>query len=373
MKAILALSADPITYGHIDVIKRAREMFSPLLVAIGVNPDKKYLFDLNVREQLAREALRGFDGVEIVSFQGLLIDFAKLNGVKTIIRSVRDSTDFNYEKMLNDINISQKQGIDTIIFFARQELTHISSSAVKELQKHHGSIVEYVPLNVKQALEKRISDQFLLGITGEIGAGKSFVSDMIGTFKPITILDLDVFGRKILTEYTQPLYVETREKLVSKIGSDILESKNDWRINPKKLTSRMFKDRETLRLFNEIMTEPTLFALRQNLINAKGVVFIGSALMAEGNLSYLTNNNVLLIKANSKVRDERLHKRGYLMEEIASRTSSQFNFEKKYETIHNKINETGHGTVVIFDNSHSVESDFHKLIETLQNIYHLWE
>jgi pantetheine-phosphate adenylyltransferase len=369
MKAILALSADPVTNGHIDVIKRAREIFPSLIVAIGINPDKKYTFDLAKRENLTKEALLGLD-VEVVSFPGLLVDFAKLNSIKTIVRSVRDSTDFNYEKMLNDINLSQKQGIDTVLFFARQSLTHISSTAVKELQKHHGSIVEYVPLVVKQALEEQISKQFLIGITGEIGAGKSFVTNELMTRNVYTNIDMDDLGRKILTEYREPLFIETRQKLLEKIGSEIMgpldrPGEPCSIINTKILTNLMFRDPRVLNIFNEIMNEPILFALRKALHGLTGKILINSALIAEAGVSYLTNNNIILVKADLGIRIERLKKRGYSPDEIKNRINAQMSWGEKFQHIENKIKESGHGKVIVFDNTSPSEQNFNNLNDSL--------
>jgi pantetheine-phosphate adenylyltransferase len=372
MKAILALSADPITYGHIDVIKRALEIFSPLIVAIGVNPDKRYTFSLKKREELAKKALQGLN-VEVVSFSGLLVDFAKLNCIKTIVRSVRDAADFNYEKMLHDINASQKQGIDTVLFFARQALTHISSSAVKELQKNHGSIIEYVPLAVKDALERQISGQKLIGVTGEIGAGKSFVTVELGKIHPITNIDMDVLGRKILTEYYEPLFLETRAKLVDKIGSGILESTESLKINPKKLTTRMFQDVNALAHFNELMLEPTLVAFRRELAGKSGTIFVNSALLVESDLGYLTNNNTLLIKAKMDVRIKRLDHRGYSAEEIKARIKSQLDSDKKFAALNHEIKRTSYGKIVIFDNTDPTATDFEKLALELNKSFELWE
>ena len=211
MRAVLALSGDPITNGHLDVINRASSIFDELIVAIGINPDKKYTFNLEERTELTRDAISNFS-IKVISFTGLLIDFAKLNNVDVIIRSIRNVTDYNYEQMLNDINRSQELGIETTTLFAKQNLTHISSSAVKELQKHHGDVSNYVPVNVKDALERKISNQVLIGITGGIACGKSFVTKTIMQFININNrlkldvhnIDLDQISREILTRAKDP-------------------------------------------------------------------------------------------------------------------------------------------------------------------------
>ena len=133
-KAIYGFSGDPITFGHIDIIKRAVSIFGELIVGIGVNPTKKYFFTLEERKQIAEESLRFLPNVKVIAFKGLLVDYAYENNIKTVIRGIRNSEDLNYELMLHQVGESQRQNIDTIYFPAKQEMMHISSGAVKALQ-----------------------------------------------------------------------------------------------------------------------------------------------------------------------------------------------------------------------------------------------
>ena len=178
-RAIYAFSGDPITLGHIDIIKRAVNVFDELIVGIGFNPNKKYLFSLEERKTIAKKALADIKNVEVISFRGLLVDYAYENNIPTIIRGIRNSEDFNFELMLFQIGKSQKMKIDTFFIPARQELAHISSSAAKELQVEQGLIHEYVPLYTKQKIEEKLSHQYILGITGEIGVGKLYVCEKL--------------------------------------------------------------------------------------------------------------------------------------------------------------------------------------------------
>ena len=177
-KAMYAFSGDPITYGHIDIIARASSAFDHVVAGIGANPDKKYMFNLEERTEMAKRSLTRFKNVEVASFQGLLVDYAYEQGIEVIVKGVRNAADFDYENVLHEVGVSQKLGIDTHILFARPELAHVSSSAVKSIQKEQGLIHEYVPLYVKQCLEARMSEQYIVGVTGEIGAGKS-ISNLV--------------------------------------------------------------------------------------------------------------------------------------------------------------------------------------------------
>ena len=232
-KAIYAFSGDPITYGHIDIIQRAAEVFDQLVVAIGVNPKKQYLFSLEERSKLAKTALASFSNVKVVSFAGLLIDFAYEIGADAIVRGVRSSSDFEFENSLYQMCQSQDITIETVIFISKPELAHVSSSNVKQLQQEQGLIHEYVPLNVKQHLEAKMSEQYIVSITGEIGAGKTYVTNkLIDLAKnkkiPAFNLDLDLIAHHILKDLPQPKYQQIRQLIVQEFGKKLSIFRMMW-------------------------------------------------------------------------------------------------------------------------------------------------
>ena len=114
VKALYALSGDPITRGHIHIIERAAKLFTELTVGIGINPAKKYLFALEERLELAKVALSAYKNVKVVAFRGLLVDYAYENNISVIVRGLRNSDDFTMEFMLHQIGESQKMNSDKI-------------------------------------------------------------------------------------------------------------------------------------------------------------------------------------------------------------------------------------------------------------------
>lgn len=163
---------------------------------------------------MAKWSLQDIANVEVLSFSGLLVDYAYEKAVSVIVKGVRNPEDFNYENILHQVGESQKLGIDTHILFAKPQLAHISSGAVKEIQRNQGAIHDYVPLFVKQKLEMKVSNQFIIGVTGEMGSGKSYVSNMLQEYKsdiPIHNIELDNIGHQILGELTDPVYVNVRK------------------------------------------------------------------------------------------------------------------------------------------------------------------
>jgi len=355
-KAMYVLSGDPITNGHIDIVKRAKKMFGSIRVALAVHPGKKYTYSLKEREELTRKALQGLD-VPVDSFPGLTIDYAKMNDIGIIIRSARGNADFDFEKMLSDIGMTQDENIETILLFARQGLSHISSSAVKELQRLHGDIHEYVPFVVKESLEKKVSRQRLIGLTGEIGAGKSFVANALlelgnTSAHPIHEIDMDRLGHEILETDNRPFFVSIRRQLIKAFGNDIaVHPDPNYKIQVKVLGSKIFFEVNKMEYFNGLMKDPMLTLYREKLNDLEGTILVSSALFAEANIGYLTNYNVILIDAEMGIREERLRARGYTPEEIKARIGSQLDYDVKKTILDRQIAENKYGRLVVVDNT----------------------
>ncbi len=158
--AIYPGTFDPITNGHIDLIKRALRIFDRLIIAIGENPAKKPLFTLEERLEMVKEAIADFpcrDRVEIESFSGLLVDFAAKKGAKVIVRGLRAVSDFEYEFQLALMNRRLNRQIDTIFLMPGLKWIFISSTIVKEAARFGGDISGLVPPNVEERLREKFS------------------------------------------------------------------------------------------------------------------------------------------------------------------------------------------------------------------------
>ena len=133
--AVFAGSFDPMTVGHIDIIKRASKLFDTLYVAVSDNTEKKYLFDLGTRCRLARQSLQDIQNVTVTSSEALTAEFASVLKVGAIVKGVRSAADFEDERMQADINFALG-GVETILLVARPEFSYVSSSLVRELIKY---------------------------------------------------------------------------------------------------------------------------------------------------------------------------------------------------------------------------------------------
>ena len=144
-KAIYPGSFDPVTYGHIDIIERAAEIFDELIVAVLNNSAKQPLFSIDERVNILNEVLKGIPNVTVLSYEGLLVDFAMECGAGVIVRGLRAVTDFEYELQLAQTNSVLNKGVDTIFLTTSLKYAYLSSSTVKEVASYGGDIAKFVP------------------------------------------------------------------------------------------------------------------------------------------------------------------------------------------------------------------------------------
>lgn len=154
---VYAGTFDPITNGHIDVIKRALKIFDSVIVAITTNPKKEVLFSLEERVHLARESLKGLRGVRVESFSGLLVDYLKKKNAGIILRGLRELSDFEFEFQQALMNRSLCPEVDTVFVMTSAKYLYVSSSLVKEIALLGGRVKECVPKPVETALRKKFA------------------------------------------------------------------------------------------------------------------------------------------------------------------------------------------------------------------------
>lgn len=154
MRAVVPGSFDPITNGHLNVITRARAIFSDVVVAIGDNSSKRYLFDPEERIDLVRAAVANLEGVTVEPLSGLLVDFCRVHGAGAIVKGARAASDFDFEVGMARMNQSLS-GIETVILPASSQWSYVSSTLVREIALLGGDATPYVPAVVAQRLAIR--------------------------------------------------------------------------------------------------------------------------------------------------------------------------------------------------------------------------
>jgi pantetheine-phosphate adenylyltransferase len=148
-------SFDPPTNGHVDVIERAARHFDEVVVAVIENPSKQPLFSVDERVDMLRVALAHVGNVEVASFDGLLVDFAKRRGIELVVKGLRAVSDFEYELQMAQMNSTLSPGLDTMFVTASRAASFLSSSLVKEVAGYGGAVDGLVPPVVAKALTER--------------------------------------------------------------------------------------------------------------------------------------------------------------------------------------------------------------------------
>ena len=143
---------DPLTNGHIDLVRRAASIFDKVIVAVGVSTKKLSLFGIEQRVAMAESSLQGIDNVQVTGYEGLTTDFAFECGANIILRGLRTSGDFDYEFQLDWMNRRLASELETLFIAPSEKVAGISSTLVKEIAKYGGNYQQFVPVAVAQAL-----------------------------------------------------------------------------------------------------------------------------------------------------------------------------------------------------------------------------
>lgn len=154
--AIYPGTFDPVTYGHIDLIKRAQEIFPEVIVAVAHNPHKKPLFKAQERVAMLKKATADLKGVLVVSFDGLVVDYARKQKAKVLIRGLRMLSDFEYEFQMALTNRKLAQDIETIFLMPHESYSYLSSKLLKEAASLGADLKNFVPSFVEKALKEKL-------------------------------------------------------------------------------------------------------------------------------------------------------------------------------------------------------------------------
>ena len=152
-KAVYPGTFDPITLGHLDVIKRGVKLFDELIIAVAESPSKRPLFGSIERKKLVEQSVKGMKGVKVKVFKGLLVDFARKEKANVILRGLREMSDFPLEFQQALVNRKLAANIETVFVMTNESYFYLSSSLVKEIAMHGGYISEFVPKPVEKALK----------------------------------------------------------------------------------------------------------------------------------------------------------------------------------------------------------------------------
>lgn len=153
--AIYPGSFDPVTYGHLDIIRRASEVFDKVIIGVLINHSKKPLFSVEERVEMIKKTTGDIPNIEVVSFGGLLVDFCERMGVNVIVRGIRAVSDFEYELMMAQTNKQLSSNIETMFLATNSKYSFLSSSTVRELALFDGDISQFVPPEVCNKIHEK--------------------------------------------------------------------------------------------------------------------------------------------------------------------------------------------------------------------------
>ncbi len=159
-KALYTGSFDPLTSGHYNIITRASKLYDELTIGIIVNPSKKSMFSLEQRKQMIEDTMKPFDNVRVDCFSGLLADYVNENGYNVVVRGLRNSTDFEYELQMEQMNSRLfNSNVETVFLMTAPEYAFLSSSMVKEVHTLGGSIEGLVPDEILKQMDELINNK----------------------------------------------------------------------------------------------------------------------------------------------------------------------------------------------------------------------
>jgi pantetheine-phosphate adenylyltransferase len=146
--AVFPGSFDPITIGHVDIVKRSIPLFDKIIVAIGVNTQKKYLFPIEKRIAWILDVFKDYPSIEIANYEGLTINYCKEIGAQYLLRGIRSASDFEYEKTIAHLNHTMDAQVETILMLSPPEYSSISSTIVREIIMGKGDVSKFVPKEI---------------------------------------------------------------------------------------------------------------------------------------------------------------------------------------------------------------------------------
>lgn len=147
--AVFPGSFDPITVGHVDLVKRALPLFDKIIVAVGVNTIKKYLFPLDQRLEWLRQVFAQYPNVEVDYFENLTAHYCQRIGARYLLRGLRNASDFDYEKTISQLNHIVGDGIETVFLISQPEFSHISSTIVREIIVGGADASPFIPQEIQ--------------------------------------------------------------------------------------------------------------------------------------------------------------------------------------------------------------------------------
>lgn len=365
--AVFPGSFDPFQNGHLSTVisflKLNPKAF--IYIVIGVNEKKKngQTFSTDEKVFLIKETIpkKYLKRIEIVPYSKIIANYLYEQNIQMFVKGVRDQKDFEYESWIATVNALFSGNPKTMLVpQTNPELTNVSSSNFKNFVTWGLKATNFAPALTREALEFRLRGQWLIGVTGGIGAGKSTFSKSVEEVSKqngnadktkVHHINLDDLTKVIYSHDPTPRFLEIRKKVAKRFDKDAKKrfGKNarlmmlDTSIDAHKLGSIAFSSKEKLSELTEMVLEAILYLLRRKLEElGHGIFLIEGANFVEQNLTDLVNENIIHIKASRKAQEKRLKGRGLNDEQIKRRIDFQLSDKERISVIREKQKKEKH-------------------------------
>lgn len=358
-KGLVPLTGDPLTNGHLDIIKRAAEQCQEIVVLFAKNSAKagREVFTPEERVAITETAVRhaGIANVMVLASDGLTVDVFLREGCDRIFRGVRNAADRDYEDELASFNADiLKRDVSEVMVYlkAKPEFARISSTAVKGLVQLYLDVDAFVPLFEKQMLEERLMRQWKIGVTGGIAVGKSRVAEALvaqaaAADTPAKHVSIDNLLRDLYAEPSAGAQ-GIRDAIAARFGNACLtDDRKD--VNRPALSRRITEIGSDALSTTEGLTKPHVHRkYREALAGFKGLVVLEWSQIAEMGMSGWVNGNVIVV--DSPDRDRFIAERGIDPARLAAMDAIQWSASRKLAELQNVATANGHGTALLHQN-----------------------
>ena len=375
-------SFDPWQNGHLSTAVSFLELHpkAMLYIVIGVNEEKenKSTFSAEEKVFLIEKSIPNEykNRVEVIPYSGIIANLFYEQNINMFIKGVRGSEDFRSERWIAEVNSKLSGSLTTIIIpQTNPALLEVSSTNLKSLINLGIDAKDSAPALTIEALQTRMKNQLIIGVTGGIASGKTTFAENIQRFSeengkaedmPVYHISLDELGKIVYSNDPTPRFLEIRKQINREFGGKLL--KEDTSIDTHKLGNIAFSSKRKLDKLVGIVLEPILHLFRKRLDEfGKGIFLIEGANLVEGEMTHLVNENIILVQVDKEIQKERMAGRGLNEKQIERRFGFQFSNKERVEEITAKQQEEFDRLFIEIDGSE--ETNIEEVYKKLQEEY----
>ena len=339
---------NPFQYGHLSTVISFLELHSKaiLYIVIGVNEEKenKNTFSTEEKVFLVEQTIPAEykNRVKVIPYSGIIANLFYEQNINMFVKGARDSGDFEYESWIAEVN-SKFAGNPTTLIIPQTNpaLLKVSSTNLKNFINLGLDAKDFAPALTREALQIRMKDQLMFGVTGGIASGKTTFAKDLQKFSEENVtaedmlvyhISLDDLGKVVYSNDPTPRFLAIRKQIDKEFGGNLL--REDSSIDTQKLGNIAFSSKRKLDKLVGIMLEPILHLLRKKLDEfGKGIFLIEGANLVEGEMTHLVNENIILVQVDKEVQKERMMKKGLSEKQIERRFGFQLGNKERTEEI----------------------------------------